>query len=145
VTAPAGVPDFPEDVAAWIREHVWLEWHRIHEINLPGSLLRCACEEDRIRYAHVGEHCPCARYLDPFAPRPESVIRSPRGHARVYGTYRHELRTPNGRRPEFTALVWLADRLCRPYCSCDCHHHQEAAPGEQASLFPAGATISEES
>jgi hypothetical protein len=127
--------DFPPETAAWIREHVWPRDLQIRYVNLPDRVLNCACEIDMIRHAHPGEHCGCQRYSDPFAPVWETEIRGWRGHRRAVSQYTHETRFPHAAFRVYEPMVWLADRVCRPRCSCDCHRHHNAAPGGQTSLF----------
>jgi hypothetical protein len=134
-------PLIPDDETDWTRANAWTDQLRTQFTNGRDANLRCACHVDLTEYARPGEHCPCGRWVDPFAPMHETEIRGRYGHARILPeSYTHETRTRIGPRHERLAMVWLADRLCRPRCSCDCHAHNGAGPGEKAALFPQGSS-----
>jgi hypothetical protein len=98
------------------------------------SAATCACQDVRvIGWACKSGQCDRCDYGE--HPDDETVIRRHGGlRPAVFTTpMRHEPATPYATRR--TAMVWLADRVCRRVCSCDCH--QAHSRPIQLDLFAA--------
>lgn len=107
------------DDAAWVREHVWTDGMRRVEYQVwPGCYTRCECQRDVCHQCGRGVHELCnaiPRQSD------EGMIADKTGvHPACFKEpYKH--RTIDGPpRPTPVAQVWLADRICRWACRCDC-------------------------
>jgi hypothetical protein len=137
MTAPA----FTLERAAWIREHAWTNAMRKQYRQTPGFYTKCPCQFGPSGHCTGGpgarhEHCPRGVPL-----RSEhTMILSPGGVYPAHFTADYEHKTDTSATgPQYTslALVWLADRVCRWICPCDCHTAPPAPV--QDALFGIGA------
>lgn len=122
-----------EEAAAWVREHVWRDGVPTFR---PAMADRCRCEWGLSPACKHGQHGKCS-----LAERPvyewETIVG---GRRRGFPEpYEHPVRVGPGAgfRPDLpvyvhTPYVWLADRMCRWMCPCDCHG------GQQLDLFGGG-------
>lgn len=112
---PAGRPT--PDEAAWIRDHAWTAAMRHRHAIFPDSA--CLCQSGRSHMCANGEHDRCdLGALTNF----HTLIRLPDDTpARFPHPYRHPTESDLGPVYERSALVWLADRVCRWQCPCGCH------------------------
>lgn len=111
----------PEEAADWIRQHVWTDGMRRVEFQVrPGFYTRCECQRDVCHQCSRGVHERCNAI--PRQNR-EGMIADKSGVAPACFTERdrYEHVTIDGA-PQRTvvAQVWLADRICRWACRCDC-------------------------
>lgn len=120
--------------AAWVRATVWTPDMRR---GLTGpSIQRCACQIQVTTWAcRNSQHDLCE--LDQH-PDYETTIWSHGGlrPAVFPTTNRHKTRADGGYRRRADALVWLADRVCRWACPCECRHPAAAAKPVQAGAEP---------
>lgn len=115
--------DMNADAAAWIREHAWTQPMRKTFAEVPGFYLKCACQSGLTSYCQNDRHEQCHR-AEPLRSHETWILRH--GGAQVAHfaeVYAHETDT-SATGPKFTtaAQVWLADRVCRWICPCDCEH-----------------------
>lgn len=113
----AGRPPLTPDEAAWIRDHAWTAAMRHRHAIFPDSA--CLCQSGRSHMCANGEHDRCdLGALTNF----HTLIRLPDDTpARFPHPYRHPTESDLGPVYERSALVWLADRVCRWQCPCGCH------------------------
>lgn len=122
------------DEAAWVRDNAWTKAMRKTFKELPRFYLTCACQHngpclndprpETHRTCHVGRH-PLARY--------ETVISSKRGYVVAFrDPYRYPDASATGWHYSRLAMVWLADRVCRWSCTCDCGHPREGISHDPA-------------
>jgi hypothetical protein len=134
----------PADVAAWIREHAWTKPMRRQYRATPRFWHTCACQHGMSGYCTDGEHRPCGRG-EPL-PGCETYICNARDQVlHLPEPFVHPTLTAGGthRSRRSTAMVWLADRVCRWRCPCTCHDSQvpgraAAVVGETFDLFAQG-------
>lgn len=115
--------------AAWIREQVWTKAMRKTFTEVPGHYLACACQYGPTGHCRAGGHRNC-RAAKP-QPHQETYVCGRDGRV-LYNAdfYEHPTLTATGGHLQRAAYVWLADRICRWRCPCDCH-----AGGAQLELF----------
>lgn len=111
------------DAAAWIRDKVWTPAMRKQFAEVPGFYLSCACQWGLTTYCREGNHDRCHR-AEPLRSDMTSILRRGGTHsAHFREPYAHKTDT-SATGPKYTtvAQVWLADRVCRWVCPCDCRH-----------------------
>ncbi|MEV8638914.1 DUF6248 family natural product biosynthesis protein [Streptosporangium sp. NPDC051023] len=125
--------------AAWVRAHVWTpRMRRLHNVIWPGYYTTCACQKGRCHHCKLGDHERC----QPAGPylSPEGMICDRTGMDFVAFAEPYKHRTICGApRPTAVAQVWLADRVCRWVCSCDCGRSQ-AGTARAPELKPSQPT-----
>lgn len=120
----------PADAAEWVREHVWSGRMRETFREVPGFYLACACQYGLTTLCRIGKHDECHR-ATPLPDNETSVLDSAERQRYFKKPYRHLVRTSaTGPQRTRDALVWLADRVCRWLCPCECH-----LAGKQMDLF----------
>lgn len=108
--------------AAWVRENVWTPAMRKTYRDTPGYFAGCACEYGLTSWCQHGQCDRCHRATPQRSA--ETVICGPGGETPLHFSEPYEHITDiYATRPLHTshALVWLADRVCRWVCPCDCH------------------------
>ncbi|MFI6814447.1 DUF6248 family natural product biosynthesis protein [Nonomuraea sp. NPDC050328] len=125
--------------AAWVREHAWTS-HLRSEYRADPQLALCACQFGLSRHCAASQHGTCHHRA--VHPSTEGVILDRRGHhARFPFDYQHAMpwRTPPGLvppAPDAWASIWLANRMCRWTCPCDCHAPAAPPPPPSYELIP---------
>lgn len=119
--------------AAWIRDHAWTPAMRNRHALIPGYD-RCLCQSGRTHMCANNEHdrCDLGTLTDwhTIIRRPDDTV------AQFPEPYRHPTESDLGAAYERSAFVWLADRVCRWQCPCDCGHHNPNQPTHtQDALF----------
>lgn len=111
----------PEETADWIRRNVWTDGMRRVQYQVwPGFYTRCECQRDICYQCRRGEHERCNAI-----PRQncEGMIADKTGTNPAYfaerDRYKH-ITIDGAPQPTVVAQVWLADRICRWACLCDC-------------------------
>ncbi|WP_433235400.1 DUF6248 family natural product biosynthesis protein [Streptosporangium sp. CA-135522] len=108
-----------EEAAAWIRQHVWTDGMRRVEYEVrPGFYTRCGCQRDVCHQCRCGVHERCNAI-----PRQshEGMIADKTGtHPACFKEPYKHVTVDGAPRPTVVAQVWLADRICRWACRCDC-------------------------
>jgi hypothetical protein len=144
--ATAEPPEFTAERAAWIREHAWTGAMRKEHREVPLAYQRCACQSGLTHWCQTGRHDRCHRATPQRTAAATICRRGGMEAAHFLEPYAHKTDTSaTGPRFETTAMVWLADRVCRWVCPCDCGHlapaPAEAAPAApvQDALFAIGA------
>lgn len=112
--------------AAWVREHAWTATMRKTFREVPGFYAACACQghgpcintpkrPETHLTCHVGRWpLPCYETI--------IAVRGGLGPAAFRMPYRYPAPSATGWKYSRLAMVWLADRVCRWACSCDCGH-----------------------
>lgn len=107
--------------AAWIRGHAWTPAMRRTHRTVPGLTSTCACQSGLTSWCWHDQHGRCHRaaplgdvHTFICGPDGETVLSFPQ-------PYTHPTDTATGPRRTYAAQVWLADRVCRWVCPCDCH------------------------
>ncbi|MEV4749021.1 DUF6248 family natural product biosynthesis protein [Streptosporangium sp. NPDC049248] len=117
--------------AAWVQAHVWTDgMRRVESLAWPGFYTRCECQRTRCYQCDRGKHEQCSGM--PRQAREGMIAdKSGTGPACFRESYQH--RTIDGP-PLATvvAQVWLADRICRWACRCDCKGKRPMSPVEAA-------------
>lgn len=118
--------------AAWVRDRVWTKAMRKTFTDVPGHYLQCACQGSITTYCQAGRHDRCHR-AKPLRDSETWICYA--NHVLVLPElFKHPTNTSAvGPRRERYATVWLADRVCRWQCPCDCHQI-----GKQLNLFAIG-------
>lgn len=109
--------------AAWIREHAWTPAMRKQFGEVPGFYLMCACQFGLTTWCREGSHGRCCR-AEPLRSSETYILRRGGIYPAYFAEpYAHKTDT-SATGPQFTQLaqVWLADRVCRWVCPCDCEH-----------------------
>ncbi len=121
--------------AAWVRENVWTGSMRKTYREVPGFFQRCACESGRTSWCVEGKHGRCHRATP--MPHYETVITTKSEQVTEFAaSFTHPTVSATGWRCERVAMVWLADRVCRWVCPCECH---TAPAGAGPAVFEAVA------
>lgn len=125
------------DQAAWIRDHAWLPRMRNTFLTAVGFYSSCLCQNGRSHNCGRGRHDLCIGTLANW----HTIICRPDGTVAQFPTsYAHPTGSATGPQYEHAAFVWLADRVCRWVCPCDCHTAPpEPGPPLQLDLFGAAA------
>lgn len=113
--------------AEWVRANVWTQGMRNQFLTSPGYYTTCACLSGMSSWCRTGKHERCHR-ASPLASW-EGLICDRSGKYPV--EFREEFRHPSqtsatGPSRERLAMVWLADRVCRWVCPCECGHPTHA-------------------
>jgi hypothetical protein len=99
------------DEAAWVRQHVWTK----PMASALAPIDVCPCAYGPSTWCLHGS---CAECTQPEAVAfPETHVTDKAGRVLHAAGFR-----------ESHPMVWLADRVCRWRCSCDCHATASAAP-----------------
>jgi hypothetical protein len=119
--------------AAWVRQNAWTKQMRREYAGDLTYVTTCACQHGPTGFCLQGSHRRCNR--DTALPRWEALICDRAGIYPVSFSEEFQHETP-GLIPhrERLAMVWLADRICRWRCPCDCHAAPRRAV-EQLDLF----------
>lgn len=118
--------------AGWVREHAWTQTMRKEYREVPGYYTSCACQYGASNWCQMGQ-CGQCRRADPLDVYATAVVRR-KGHPAFFAEpFQHPTRDACGPKHSRTAMVWLADRVCRWVCPCRCHA-MPAAP-VQLGLF----------
>jgi hypothetical protein len=90
---------------------------------VPGFYLACACDYGLTTSCREGQHNRCHRG-EPLRSSETYILRRGGIYPAYFAEeYTHKTDT-SATGPQFTsaAQVWLADRVCRWVCPCDCEH-----------------------
>lgn len=132
-SAAAAAPAFPAAAAEWIRRNAWPDYMRRIYAERPGYYTACACQYTGgscMAGDKPGRHQRC--HLGVPLPLPETTIVGRGQAAAAFAEpYRHPAASATGWHPTRAAQVWLADRVCRWSCPCDCGH-----PGPEPAHSP---------
>ncbi|MFB4312901.1 DUF6248 family natural product biosynthesis protein [Actinomadura sp. 21ATH] len=132
--AAAGPPPFTDDRAAWIREHAWPAAMRRTYGDTPGIYTGCPCQSGPSTWCETGRHDRCGRG-EPLRSVATYICSRGGDHPATFREpYAHKTDC-SATVPQHTNLaqVWLADRVCRWICPCDCH--TAPAGPQQLDLF----------
>lgn len=125
----------PDDVAEWIFQHAFTKAMRQAP---PGFWRHCDCQNGPSGWCDAGQHAKCAHHEIAYPPSYECTITNARWMVLALPKpYRHPTPTvalPAGYRMH-APMVWLADRMCRWRCPCQCHEFYGVPPGRQIDLF----------
>lgn len=122
-----------DEEAAWVRAEVWTSAMRKTHRECPGFYARCGCQSGLTHWCQIGQHDRCHRATPQRTEATVIVSRSGSpAHFRAYYEHPSDI-SATGPHREQTALVWLADRVCRWLCPCTCH--AEPGPPEQLDLL----------
>lgn len=136
-TASAALGSGPtQDEAEWIRANVWTGAMRKTHRELPEYYRRCACQSGLSTWCGTrGTHRECRR-AKPL-PSPHTYIVSRGGYVASFREpYEHKHQSATGWNEDYSAMVWLADRVCRWQCPCGCHSAPAPPPHPvQLDLF----------
>ena len=128
--------------AAWIRDHVWTQAMRKQFAEVPGFYLLCACQYGPTTSCREGQHQRCHR-AEPLRSDETYILKRGGIYPAYFAEpYAHKTDT-SATGPQFTpaAQVWLADRVCRWVCPCDCGHDgkrvmPDQGPGDDGTSRP---------
>lgn len=124
-------PVMPAEAAEWIRANVWTGKMRDAFLTTPGFYLECACQDGLTTFCRNDEHDECHRST-PLHDAETSICRRGGVPATFKKSFRHKaLTSATGPHRTRYAEVWLADRVCRWRCPCECHP-------KQMTFFPQG-------
>lgn len=107
--------------ALWVREHVWTKTMRQTNRFAVNAVRMCACQSGESFHCTVARCGECRRgeplpAVETFVTRKdESVLYFAKPYAN------RSICSATGPHLERAAQVFLADRLCRWVCSCECH------------------------
>lgn len=128
------------DQAAWVRDHAWTNRMRKtyygdpgKNNGTPGLYTHCDCQAGLTHWCQTNAHRKCHRATPLTGPATWIVSRA--GYVMEFAEpYAHHSTLDSIEvGPAHNAAVWLADRICRWVCPCDCHS-APAAP-LQLDLF----------
>lgn len=117
------------DQAEWVRTNAWPKTMQRADLDLVN---RCACQQGMSPDCEAGAHGKCKRG-EPLS-KVETYIKRD-GVCHFPKVYEHPVSTALGRVHTNAAQVWLADRMCRRICPCDCHSALAPAVFEPVGLF----------
>lgn len=122
-------------IAAAIRA-TWPKHMRTTYSQTPGFFTHCACQHGITPPCQKGRHDLCGR-ATPLR-RPEACICDQRGMVTFLPEYYQHPSDVSAVGPSRTrcAQVWLADRVCRWQCPCDCHTEQPTTATAPAEATP---------
>lgn len=121
-----------DHTAAWIRDHAWPPRMRNTFLTAVGFYSSCLCQNGRSHNCANGRHGRCPGTLTGF----HTIIGRPDGTVAEFpAPYEHPTDSATGPQHEHAALVWLADRVCRWQCPCDCHTAPAPSKPVQLGLF----------
>jgi hypothetical protein len=87
---------------------------------LPLAFGSCGCQSALTTWCQEGGHGRCNR-AEPM-PEYETVITNKAEQiAQFASLFAHPTLSATGWHHEHVAMVWLADRVCRWVCPCECH------------------------
>jgi hypothetical protein len=119
------------DEAAWVRANVWTAaMLKVETATYPGTYTQCQCQRFDCHQCQRGVHEDCMRQ-----PRqtPEGMVADKSGVAPACFAEPYKHITVDGPwKPTTVAQVWLADRICRWECRCDCQGKRPMSPWEAA-------------
>lgn len=116
-----GAPVMTPQEAAWVREHVWTGAMRKTHRDVPAFFTRCLCQSGPSTWCQMDRHDRCHRATD--LPACEAYITNSVEQVAYFGeAYGHPTLSATGWHYERAAMVWLADRVCRWVCPCECGH-----------------------
>ena len=106
---------------------------------VSGLTALCACQFGPSAHCRHDRHGQCGR-ATPLADV-ETFICGPDGETVLtfLEPFEHPTDTATGPYRTYTAQVWLADRVCRWVCSCDCHTAAAVPVAVQDALFEVAA------
>lgn len=124
-------PPMSEKDAAWIRDHVWPRKLRAAykmAAKRGGNLNACRCQRETSWHCRNGTHRLCSPE-DTWASPETYVLRADgETRAKLPGWRPFHDRMTGEVRYSGDVGVWLADRICKFSCGCDCAEHHEALP-----------------
>lgn len=125
-----------DDTAAWIRDHAWTPAMRNPFLLAVGVYSTCLCQNGRSHACGRGQHKQCPDPLRSW----HTIIRRPDNTvAQFPKPYQHRTESDLGADYERSAFVWLADRVCRWQCPCNCHTAPALSTPVQLDLFAAAS------
>lgn len=114
--------------AAQVRELAWTQGMRKTFSDTPGFYRACACQAGRTWHCAHGSHSSCHRAM-PLRSIEAYIVGRGGGVAHLPEEYQHPTDTSAiGPRTTAAAQVWLADRVCRWVCPCECHGPETTTP-----------------
>jgi len=115
----ASLPMPPESVE-WIRTNVWTQAMRKGHQDMPQAIAMCPCMSGMSQLCEMGQHGRC--HAGAALSSCETHVTDRRSRVLSFAG-RFENPSPHacGPRRESYAMVWLADRVCRWVCPCECH------------------------
>ncbi|WP_372672625.1 DUF6248 family natural product biosynthesis protein [Amycolatopsis kentuckyensis] len=131
------LPPMSEEDAAWIRDKVWPRKLRAayrQAAKRGGNLNACRCQLDTSWHCENGMHKHC--HPEDTWDSPETKILRADGEtpAKLPGFGQFHDRYTGELRDRSDVPVWLADRVCKFTCSCDCVEHHEEIPYDRTTL-----------
>ncbi|TDD31663.1 hypothetical protein E1287_25725 [Actinomadura sp. KC06] len=142
---PDEPPPFTLERAAWIRENAWTGALRRED----DGVTVCPCQYGQCTHCEHEQHKNCVNKKGYPKRRVAGRVCGPDGVTPLAfrEPYEHETDAfATGPRYERVAMVWLADRVCRWVCPCDCRNAlspREAVPAAEDQ--PVRVTASAES
>lgn len=126
--------------AAWIRKHAWTQPMRKQYREVPAFFRTCACQSGPTHWCGTDRHDRCHR-AEPQRTT-AAIVCGPDGITALAFPEPYEHPTDDSAtepQHEHAAFVWLADRVCRWVCPCDCHAAVAAPVPVQGELFEVAA------
>jgi hypothetical protein len=119
-TARRDTPPLTSEIAAAIRA-TWPKTMRQTYAETPGFFTHCACQYGTTPPCQKGRHDRCGR-AEPLRSTETSICRKNFTVTNLPEPYQNpsDVSTTGPGRTRI-AQVWLADRVCRWQCTCDCH------------------------